>query len=132
MDTKNLNKKVGCALIAASLFAVSSVQGSDTYQGANEMTEADTFRIQYVVARGNFGECLKFFRFDDCCIRIKSVLVKGEKKTLIALMENSQSSLDYFRELYRHGFLGWQQDFVTHPYGNLIICTPLGYRSVVL
>jgi hypothetical protein len=35
MDIKNLNKKVGCALIAAGLLAASSVQGSNAQDEDN-------------------------------------------------------------------------------------------------
>jgi hypothetical protein len=53
--TKNLNKKVGCALIAASLLAASSVQGSNTVGVTGMKVQAPWGRVATIVCADGYG-----------------------------------------------------------------------------
>jgi hypothetical protein len=105
METKILNKKVGCALIAASLLAASSVQGS---QDSN-VRDAETF-IQYDTVRITLEKGIRFYYPVDYRLTVEER--NAEIKLQVSLVgTNSNVSLEDIMERNVPGFHLYSVEF---------------------
>ncbi|MDR0740575.1 MAG: hypothetical protein LBF34_02590 [Puniceicoccales bacterium] len=117
METKNLNKKVGCALIAASLLAASSVQGSSaqgvsTLEGSSTFNSGDVAKIRYAtVMRSNgFGFEVEFgfYLLQGYQIVVGPGKSNWAGQLLIALVKDSdEASLEKLMEQRFPGLKGY-------------------------
>jgi hypothetical protein len=128
METKSLNKKVGYALIAASLLAAPGVQGSSTREIHSTLSARDAEGIQYVVAKAGSGEELAFYLPQGYRVVVGVETLNGERRLLIVLVKNSNGAS--FEELMEQDFPGLTRH---DPDGTIItIFTPEGIVPVLL
>ncbi|MDR1366551.1 MAG: hypothetical protein LBJ13_01425 [Puniceicoccales bacterium] len=127
MVKKNLNKKVGCALIAAGLLAVSSIQGSSTSEEST-LTETDIRGIKYASVRLPSGEVLKVLCPNNYCVAgvyLRQILGQLTGEGTVIVLFNSQTNID---ELARQEFPG----FKLWKLGREYVCYPDDFREPVL
>jgi hypothetical protein len=97
METKILNKKVGCALIAASLLAASSVQGSNMH---------DIYVNAVYLGNSSGGKVAIYY--PGGYERIFRDVSRGEKVDLQNVIFKGGSNLSW-EYLEEHGFSGFQE-----------------------